>query len=134
MTTPSSNPDHDERFPIVGRDGRVDLTKYTVQIHGHEIIDYEKLKAEDPALYKEIVAGELKANHRERQELDEILAAPAIQLTPALLTSLQTIVAPDKPATSKYFYLPLFLSIPQQPNAVHKAGSSDADLLSMIDV
>jgi hypothetical protein len=121
MTASSSNSHHDTRFPIVGRDDRVDLTEYTVQIHGREIIDYEKLKTDNPALYKEIVAGELEDNHREQEELDEILAAPRIELTPDLLKSLQSVVVPEKPATSKYFYLPLFLSIPQQPDDVHKA-------------
>ena len=121
MTTQSSNSDYDKRFPIVGRDDRVDLTKYAVQIHGREIIDYEKLKADDPVLYKEVVAGELDDNRREQKETEELLSTPAIELTPELLKSFQSIVAPEEPATSKYFYLPLFLSVPQEANDVHKA-------------
>lgn len=121
MTIQSSNSDHDSRFPIVGRDNRVNLTKYTVQIHGREIIDYEKLKADDPVLYKEIVAGELDANRREQEELEEILSKPAIELTPESLKKLQSVVVPEKPATSKYFYLPLFLSVPQKADGAHKA-------------
>lgn len=120
MTIQSSNDDHQKRFPIVGRDQRVDLTKYTVKVHGRDIIDYEKLKIDDPRLYKEIVVGEFEANHRDQQELDEILSEPAIELTPESLKSLQSVVVPEKPATSKYFYLPLFLSTPQV-NDGHKA-------------
>lgn len=73
MTTQSSNSEHDKRFPIVGRDQRVDLTKYTVKVHGRDVIDYEKLRVDDPELYKEILAGELEANRREEEELEEIL-------------------------------------------------------------
>lgn len=121
MTTQSSNNERDEPFPIVGRDQRVDVTKYTVKVHGRDVIDYEKLKAENPALYKEIVAGELESSRREKKELEEILSKPAIRLTPELLKSLQSVVVSEKPAASKYFYLPLFLSVPRQPDAAHKA-------------
>lgn len=103
MNTSASDSEHRKRFPIVGRDGRIDLAKYTVQIRGQDVIDYEKLRTDDPGLYKEIVAGELEANLREQEELDEILAAPAIELTPVLLKSLQSVVVPEKPATSNYF-------------------------------
>lgn len=126
MTVQSSNADHDKRFPIVGRDNRVDLTKYTVQIHGREIVDYEKLKADNPALYNEIVAGELAADRREQEELDEILELPAIELTSEMLKSLQSVVVPEKPATSKYFYLPLFVSNPRQSQI---DGKDDIDVL-----
>jgi hypothetical protein len=64
MTTQSSNPDHDKRFPVVGRDSRVDVTKHTVKVHGRDVIDYEKLKAENPVLYQQIVAGEFESNRR----------------------------------------------------------------------
>lgn len=67
MTTQSSETERNQRFPIVGRDQRVDLNKYTVKIHGRYVIDYEKLRTDDPKLYKEIVAGELN----ESNEKDE---------------------------------------------------------------
>lgn len=123
MTTQSSNSDHDKRLPGVERDQCVDLTKYTVRVHGRDIIDYEKLRVDNPELYKEIVAGELEDYRREQKELDEILSLPAIEFTPELLKSLQSVVVPEKLATSKYFYLPLFLSVPAQPQADkdHKA-------------
>lgn len=108
MTNPSSDSDHRMRFPIVGRDSRIDLAKYTVQIRGQNIIDYEKLKTDNPRLYKEIVAGEFEADRKQQEELDEILARPAIRSTPELLKSLQSVIAVDKPATGKYFYLPVF--------------------------
>ncbi|MDB5179282.1 MAG: hypothetical protein JWN01_1225 [Patescibacteria group bacterium] len=130
MTTQSSDADHSKRFPIVGRDQRVDLTKYAVQVHGRDIIDYEKLRADDPALYNEIVAGEIEADRKNQEELDEILSTPAMELTPVLLKSLQSVVATQKPATSKYFYLPLFLSGPRQAQVdeEHKA-----DILTFLD-
>ena len=130
MTTQSSSSDHDKQFPIVGRDNRIDLTKYIVKVHGRDVIDYEKLRVDDAELYKDIVAGELKADRKEQEELDEILALPAIELTPELLKSLRSVVAPEKPATSKYFYLPLFLSIPSQAQSDkgHKA-----DILTFSD-
>lgn len=49
-------------FTIVGRDSRIDLTRYTVTVQGRELIDYEKLKRNDPALYKEILAAENESN------------------------------------------------------------------------
>lgn len=129
MTTQSSNEDHDKRSPIVGRDRRVDLTKYTVRVHGRDVIDYEKLKADDPVLHKEILADEFEANRREEEELEEILSAPAMELTPGLLKSLQSVVVPEKPATSKYFYLPLFLSIPNEA----QSDEHKADILTFSD-
>lgn len=130
MTTQSSNTEHDKRFPIVGRDQRVDLTKYTVKVHGRDVIDYEKLRVDDPGLYKEILAGEFEANRREQEELEEILSMPAMELTPELLKGLQSVVVPEKPATSKYFFLPLFLSIPQQAQVDEER---EADILTFSD-
>lgn len=44
MTAQSSGSNHSDRFPIVGRDRRIDLAKYTVKVLGRDVIDYEKLK------------------------------------------------------------------------------------------
>lgn len=125
-----TNAKHTSRFPIVGRDARVDLTKYAVKIHGRNVIDYEKLKADNPELYKEILANEFEANRREEAELEEILSAPAMEMTPRLLDSLQSVAEPEKTATSKYFYLPLFLSSPHQAQA---RGEHEANILIFSD-
>lgn len=69
MTTQSSEAEHSKRFPIVGRDQRVNLTKYTVKVHGRYVIDYEKLRTDDPKLYKEIVADELNDSHEKKEEI-----------------------------------------------------------------
>lgn len=130
MTIQSSDTEHDEQFPIVGRDERVDLTKYTVKVHGRDIIDYEKLRADDPKLYDEILAGEFEANRRDEEELEKILSESAIEWTPELLKSLHSVAAPEKPATSKYFYLPLFLSNPRKAQA---DGRREADILTFSD-
>lgn len=49
-------------FKVVGRDSRIDLSRYTVTILGREVIDYEKLKREDPKLYNEILNAEKEWN------------------------------------------------------------------------
>lgn len=90
MATQPPSAEHNKRFPIVGRDERVDLTKYTVKVHGRDIIDYEKLRVDNPKLYEAIVAGELDDNRREQKETEELLSKPAIELTPELLRSLQS--------------------------------------------
>lgn len=69
MTIQSSETERNKRFPVVGRDLRVDLTKYTVKVHGRYVIDYEKLRTDDPKLYKEIVAGELNDSHEKKEEI-----------------------------------------------------------------
>ena len=60
----NDNPKH---YPIVGRNSAIDLSKYTVLVHGRDVIDYEKLKHDDPALYQKI----LKQEH-EYDRLDSI--------------------------------------------------------------
>ena len=45
-------------YKIVGRDPRVDLSRYAVTVHGRQVIDYQKLKLEDPELYEEILNNE----------------------------------------------------------------------------
>ena len=49
-------------YPIVGRDEAIDLEKYTVLIHGRRIVDYERLKQEEPELYARILADENESN------------------------------------------------------------------------
>jgi hypothetical protein len=130
MATQPSDADHESQFPIVGRDERVDVTKYTVQVHGRDIIDYEKLRLDNPILYSEIVAGEVEGDRRVQEETEELLSTPAIELTPEMLKSLQSVVVPEKPATSKYFYLPLFLSSPRQTRSGEK---HEAEILTFSD-
>lgn len=130
MTTQPSDAGYEDQFPIVGRDQRVDLTKYTVQVHGRDIIDYEKLRVDNPMLYNEIVAGEIEDDRREQEETEELLSMPAIELTPETLKSLQSVVVPEKPATSKYFYLPLFLSPPRQ---IQPGEKHEAEILTFSD-
>lgn len=101
--TSSPDANHRKRFPIVGRDSRVDLAKYTVKIRGQDIVDYEKLKIDNPALYKEIVANEFDADRRQQEELEEILADEK-----------EFLLYTERPAPFKYFYLPIFVSNPRQ--------------------
>lgn len=72
MTNPSPHDDTLRQYPIVGRDSRIDLAKYTVRVHGRDIIDYEKLKADNPALYQDILKEEARADRRIGEELDEL--------------------------------------------------------------
>lgn len=103
MANPAPDADHRKRFPIVGRDSRLDLAKYTVKIHGQDIVDYEKLRIDNPALYSEIVANEFEADRRQQDELEEILADEK-----------ESLLYTDRPAPFKYFYLPVFVSNPRQ--------------------
>lgn len=57
-------------YRIVGRDSRIDLDKYTVKVHGRDVIDYEKLQKEDLALYQEILKNEHEANRRDDEYLE----------------------------------------------------------------
>lgn len=108
MTT-SSDDDSDSSLPTVGRDSRADLAKYTVRVLGREIIDYNKIRLEDPELYAEILGNEREADRKHQEELDEILALPS---TPP--ESVMSFAAVEKPATGKYFYLPIFISNTRQ--------------------
>ena len=49
-------------YPVVGRNSEINLDKYLVSVHGREIIDYEKLKQEEPDLYSRILEEERKSN------------------------------------------------------------------------
>lgn len=115
MTNPASEAEHRKRFPIVGRDSRIDLAKYTAKVRGQDIIDYEKLKADNPALYKEIIANEFEANRRQQEELEEILADEK-----------EFLLYTDRPAPFKYFYLPVFVANLRKS----KDGKYDADMLA----
>lgn len=53
------------RYEIVGRDSRIDLSRYTVTILGREVVDYEKLKREEPQLYEEILWAEQESANLE---------------------------------------------------------------------
>lgn len=61
--TPMNKDDRSGRYPIVGRPD-VDLSSYLVDLHGRNIIDYEKLKNDDPKLYERILADENEENRQ----------------------------------------------------------------------
>lgn len=42
-------------FPVVGRSPEIDLKKYIVRVHGRDVVDYEKIKKNDPALYQKLL-------------------------------------------------------------------------------
>ena len=49
-----------KQYPIVGRIDGINLGKYAVEIQGRKVIDYDKIKREDPLLYKTIIENENK--------------------------------------------------------------------------
>jgi len=121
----TSSSDSGSSFPIVGRHSRANLAKYTVQILGRDVIAYDKIQAEDPGLYAELVRDELEADKKHQQELNEILGEPS---TPP--ESVLSFAAVEKPATGKYFYLPVFVSnLRQNPND----EKQEVDLLTYSD-
>jgi hypothetical protein len=74
MANSAPGTNNEQHYPIVGRDNRIDLQKYTTRVHGRDIIDYEKLKAEDPTLYQAIVRADAEANRRQGEHLKELLS------------------------------------------------------------
>ncbi|PLS81491.1 hypothetical protein CYG49_01925 [Candidatus Saccharibacteria bacterium] len=52
------------QYEVTGRNKKIDLNKYTVRILGRDIIDYEKLRLDDPKLYLEIIDQEQAAARR----------------------------------------------------------------------
>jgi len=48
-------------YAVEGRSTEIDIDKYTVRILGREIIDYDKLKSDNPALYHKILNDELES-------------------------------------------------------------------------
>lgn len=61
-------------YRIVGRPD-IDLSKYVVNINGRGIIDYEKMKNDDPALYNQILADENEQNHKDDIELGKLTSS-----------------------------------------------------------
>jgi hypothetical protein len=59
-------------YPVVGRSSEIDLTKYTVTIHGRDVIDYEKVKKDDPVLYQRIVDRELETDRLTYAEIEKL--------------------------------------------------------------
>lgn len=45
-------------YPVVGRKPGINFDKYLVRVHGRDIIDYDRLKQDDPALYQQILEEE----------------------------------------------------------------------------
>ena len=60
MSNQDDNQKISRTYPIVGRIDDVDLEKYTVVIRGRKIIDYDKIKNEDPELYRKVIENENK--------------------------------------------------------------------------
>jgi len=56
-----------DTYLVVGRDSGIDLEKYLVTIRGRKILDYEKLRREEPELYWQIIRNEEAANAREER-------------------------------------------------------------------
>jgi hypothetical protein len=61
-------------YPIVGRNSHIDLSKYTVRVIGRDVIDYEKIKVNEPELYRQILANERAENRLSDLEKDEIFS------------------------------------------------------------
>lgn len=51
-----------KRYPVVGRNSQIDLVKYQTKVLGRNVIDYEKMKRDEPDLYKRIVDYERESN------------------------------------------------------------------------
>jgi hypothetical protein len=47
-----------KRYPVVGRSSEIDLEKYQMKVLGRNVIDYDKVKRDEPDLYKRIVDQE----------------------------------------------------------------------------
>ena len=60
MSNQDDNQKISRTYPIVGRIDDVDLEKYTVVIQVRKIIDYDKIKNEDPELYRKVIENENK--------------------------------------------------------------------------
>jgi hypothetical protein len=74
MSHGSSKTPPDKRDnPIVGRDPEIDLEKYLVRIHGRDIVDYEKLRLDDPKLYQILLNREYTEDHRDAINNKQIL-------------------------------------------------------------
>lgn len=54
--------------PVVGRDRAIDLDKYTVLIHGRSIVDYDKLRREEPELYSRILREEIESDRADERQ------------------------------------------------------------------
>lgn len=57
-------------YPVAGRYPDVDINIYGKTVNGRVIIDYEKLRLDNPLLYEEILARELEAELHDPYEID----------------------------------------------------------------
>jgi hypothetical protein len=55
-------------YPVVGRDDEINLDKYSIEVLGRRIIDYEKLQREQPELYARILKAEQESDLMEESE------------------------------------------------------------------
>lgn len=60
--------DNTNTYPVIGRHPDIDLAKYIVNIRGRDIINYEKLKNDDPTLYQKIIDQEYERNRQDAIE------------------------------------------------------------------
>ena len=54
-----------KHYPVVGRSSEIDLVAYTTQVNGRMIVDYEKLRREEPELYERILLQEREIDEAE---------------------------------------------------------------------
>ena len=58
-------------YQIVGRPD-IDLTSYLVIVNGRSIIDYDRIKVENPSLYQELLQLEDEINEQEDLYLESL--------------------------------------------------------------
>jgi hypothetical protein len=52
-----------KRYPIVGRSTDINLEKYQTKVQGRTVLDYEKVRRDEPDLYKKIIDQEREFDH-----------------------------------------------------------------------
>jgi hypothetical protein len=57
-------------YPVAGRYPDVDINIYGKNINGRIIIDYDKLRQDDPALYEKVIKNERESFLRDPYDVD----------------------------------------------------------------
>ncbi len=60
-------------FSIKRQDLVAGLQKYTIQVRGCDVIDYEKIKIDDPALFQKLLDQELESDRLADDALEKLL-------------------------------------------------------------